>query len=240
MQDLFNYENRQEYLLSTKINYNKEFSAFLNKKNKLNGLDLLDMIRQNSVKICFFDPQYRGVLDKLSYGNEGKNRGKERSALPQMSEEVISKFLYKIYNVLMPSGYLFLWVDKFHLIEGLKSWFDDFIHFEIVDMITWDKMKIGMGYRTRRRSEYLVVIQKHPKLAKKTWTLHNIPDVWAEKIIDKNHAHAKPIGLQKELILATTCENDLVLDPCAGGFSVLSCCKELKRNFIGCDLVFGE
>ena len=214
-------------------------NELLNRKIKMNGLDLLDLLDKESIKVTFFDPQYRGVLDKLSYGNEGKSRGKDRSALPQMSQEIIFEFLAKIELVLKPNGYLFLWLDKFHLFE-VKSWIENYQSLEIVDMIVWNKMKIGMGYRTRRRSEYLVIIQKFPKRAKSTWTLHNIPDVWDEKILDKNHTHAKPIELQKQLILATTNENDLVLDPASGGYSVFRACKETNRNFIGCDLEFGE
>ena len=214
-------------------------NELLNRKIKMNGLDLLDLLDKESIKVTFFDPQYRGVLDKLSYGNEGKSRGKDRSALPQMSQEIIFEFLAKIELVLKPNGYLFLWLDKFHLFE-VKSWIENYQSLEIVDMIVWNKMKIGMGYRTRRKSEYLVIIQKSPRQAKSTWTLHNIPDVWDEKILDKNHTHAKPIELQKQLILATTNENDLVLDPASGGYSVFRACKETNRNFIGCDLEFGE
>lgn len=33
---------------------------------------------------------------------------------------------------------------------------------------------MGMGYRSRRRSEYCVVVQKEPRQAKSTWLLHNI------------------------------------------------------------------
>ena len=214
-------------------------NELLNRRNKMNGLDLLDLLDKESIKVTFFDPQYRGVLDKLSYGNEGKSRGKDRSALPQMSQEIIFEFLAKIELVLKPNGYLFFWLDKFHLFE-VKSWIENYQSLEIVDMIVWNKMKIGMGYRTRRKSEYLVIIQKFPKNARSTWTLHNIPDVWDEKILDKNHTHAKPIELQKQLILATTNENDLVLDPASGGYSVFRACKETNRNFIGCDLEFGE
>ncbi len=217
-----------------------KINRFINKKNKMDGLKLLNILEPQSIKVAFFDPQYRGVLDKLSYGNEGKSRGQIRSSLPQMSENIISDFITKIHRVLKPNGYLFLWVDKFHLIDGVKKWFENFSDFEIVDMITWDKKKIGMGYRSRRMSEYLVIIQKYPKQAKKTWVLHNIPDVWEEKITDKNHTHAKPIELQKQLLLATTAEGDLVLDPASGGFSVYSACKEINRNFIGCDLVYGD
>ena len=214
-------------------------NELLNKKNKMNGLDLLDLLDKESIKVVFFDPQYRGVLDKLSYGNEGKSRGKARSALPQMSQEIIFEFLSKIEVVLKPNGYLFLWLDKFHLFE-VKSWIENYQSLEIVDMIVWNKMKIGMGYRSRRKSEYLVIVQKYPRKSKISWTLHNIPDVWDEKILDKNHTHAKPIELQKQLILATTNENDLVLDPASGGYSVFRACKETGRNFIGCDLEFGE
>ena len=214
-------------------------NELLNRRNKMNGLDLLDLLDKESIKVAFFDPQYRGVLDKLSYGNEGKSRGKDRSALPQMSQEIIFEFLAKIELVLKPNGYLFLWLDKFHLFE-VKSWIENYQSLEIVDMIVWQKFRLGMGYRSRRKSEYLVIIQRYPRKAKSTWTLHNIPDVWDEKILDKNHTHAKPIELQKQLILATTNENDLVLDPASGGYSVFRACKETNRNFIGCDLEFGE
>ena len=214
-------------------------NELLNRKNKMNGLDLLDLLDKESIKVTFFDPQYRGVLDKLSYGNEGKSRGKDRSALPQMSQEIIFEFLSKIELVLKPNGYLFLWLDKFHLFE-VKSWIENYQSLEIVDMIVWQKFRLGMGYRSRRKSEYLVIVQKYPRKAKSTWSLHNIPDVWDEKILDKNHTHAKPIELQKQLILATTNENDLVLDPASGGYSVFRACKETNRNFIGCDLEFGE
>lgn len=210
----------------------------LNKKNKANGLDLLGSIENNSIKTIFFDPQYRGILDKMKYGNEGKNRGKARSSLKQMDEQTIISFIKEINRVLTKSGYLFLWVDKFHLVQGVTPWLDN-TNLSPVDMITWDKAKIGMGYRTRRKSEYLIVLQKCPNKVKGTWTLHNIPDVWTEKTI-KNHPHSKPINLQIELIKATTSENDIVVDPASGGYSVFEACKKAKRNFLGCDIEFGE
>jgi site-specific DNA-methyltransferase (adenine-specific) len=209
-----------------------------NYKNKANGLHLLEVIKNQSIKTAFFDPQYRGVLDKLSYGNEGKGRGKARSDLNQMSEETIKDFICEIDRVLIPSGHLFLWVDKFHLCQGVTEWLKD-TNMNIVDMIVWDKGKIGMGYRTRRKSEYLVVCQKQPIKAKGYWTLHNIPDVWTEKVV-KNHPHSKPIELQKQLILSTTQEGDWVLDPASGGYSVFSACQATNRNFIGCDIEFGD
>ena len=210
----------------------------VNKRNKADGLKLMGTINSGTIATAFFDPQYRGVLDKLKYGNEGESRGKARCELKQMDEETIIKFIKEIDRVLKSSGHLFLWVDKFHLCQGVLGWFSE-TSLNLVDMIVWDKDKIGMGYRTRRKSEYLVVLQKSPVRAKDCWLDHAIPDVWVEKTV-KVHPHSKPIMLQKSLIDATTREGDFVLDPASGGYSVFEACKMAGRDFIGGDIEYGE
>jgi site-specific DNA-methyltransferase (adenine-specific) len=108
-----------------------------------------------------------------------------------------------------------------------------------VDMVVWDKKKMGLGYRTRRQTEYLLVVQKEPIKVKGTWELHDIPDIWVEQAY-RNHPHAKPIELQKQLIMATTEEGDFVCDPASGGYSVFNACQETMRNFVGGDIEFGD
>lgn len=216
-------------------NNNTDFKSLINLRNKIDGLDLLKTIPENAVKIAFFDPQYRGVLDKLNYGNEGIKQGK-RVELNQMPDEVIENFITEINRTLTNTGYLFLWIDKFHLVQGVNEWIKN-TDLKTVDLITWHKKTFGLGYRSRRVSEYLLVLQKPPIKAKVSWVKHDIPDVWIEKIekgID--HPHSKPLGLQTALIEATTKEGDLVLDPASGSFSVFKCCQNLGRNFIGGDL----
>lgn len=110
----------------------------INRKNKADGLDLMHSIRDASIATAFFDPQYRGVLDKLRYGNEGKARGRARCELRQMDEETIIRFIREIDRVLKDSGHLFLWVDKFHLCQGVPEWLTD-TRLNLVDMIVWDK-----------------------------------------------------------------------------------------------------
>lgn len=95
----------------------------INKKNKIDGEELLKTVCDGVVATVFFDPQYRGVLDKMHYGNEGA-RQSQRVSLPQMDEETIKSFIKEIYRVLRPSGYLFLWVDKFHLCQGINEWIE--------------------------------------------------------------------------------------------------------------------
>ena len=127
-------------------------------------------------------------------------------------------------------------MDKFHLCTGFSNWLDG-TKFDVVDMITWYKGRIGMGYRSRRTSEHLVVLQKQPRRAKGVWKIHNIPDVWHEEVKrNSGHTHKKPVRLQGELIAAVSNPDDIVIDPAAGSFSVLDACRDKGRNFLGCDL----
>lgn len=208
-----------------------------NAPNTIDGLYLLGQLPKNAVPVVFFDPQYRGVLDYQRYGNEGDKRGKERSKLPQMDEDTITEFIREIGRVLIPSGHLFLWVDKFHLCSGIDAWIAGTDLFT-VDLVIWHKERLGMGYRTRRVSEALIVIQKAPKRAKGVWRLHDIPDVWGgEPKENGGHTHKKPVGLQAKLIEAVTNPADFVVDPAAGSYSVLKSCQATGRNFIGCDII---
>lgn len=204
-----------------------------NARNRSDGLVFLESLQASAFPLCIFDPQYRGVLDRQKYGNEGE-RQKDRARLRQMDEAQIGAFIEAIDRVLIASGHLLLWLDKYHLCTGVSSWISS-TDLETVDLIVWNKMRIGMGYRTRRTSEYLLVLQKKPLRAKGVWKAHDIPDVWDEKLA-KRGGHAKPIGLQSRLIDCLTNPGDTVIDPAAGTFSVLDACKAAERNFLGCDL----
>ncbi len=200
----------------------------------MDGLHLMQNIHDATITAAFFDPQYRGIMDRLHYGNEGE-RQKDRALLQQMSEETIGQFIEEIGRILVSSGHLFLWVDKFHLCEGMLHWAKN-TSLSIVDLITWDKGKMGMGYRTRRKSEYLLVLQKKPVKAKGHWTKHDITDVWTEKIENRKHPHQKPFVLLQKLIEAVSSAGDYVVDPCAGSYAVMHACNLLDRNFIGADV----
>jgi site-specific DNA-methyltransferase (adenine-specific) len=202
------------------------------------ALVLLQLLTDGCTPLVFFDPQHRAVLDKLKFGNEGK-RQRGRAQLPAMSEDYIDAVCIEIARVLKPSGYCMRWIDTFGLCEGH--------HLRIardcirpVDLIAWDSMRVGMGKRSRRRGDYLVVLQKPPIKAGATWRDHGIPSRWAEKVDRGLHPHIKPIGLIARLIAATTQSGELVVDPAAGSFVVMHAAHQLGRDFVGCDLAYRD
>jgi site-specific DNA-methyltransferase (adenine-specific) len=160
------------------------------------ALQLLRGLTSGCTPLVFFDPQYRDVLDKLKFGNEGA-RQKGRAQLPAMSTDYIDAVCREAARVLKPSGYCMLWADTFNLCQAHHLRVDDVL--PVVDLIAWDSLRIGMGKRTRRRGDYLLILQKPPIVAK-TWRDHGIPSRWAEKVDRKTHPHAKPAGLITRLI----------------------------------------
>jgi site-specific DNA-methyltransferase (adenine-specific) len=164
------------------------------------ALALLQSLPNGCTPLIFFDPQYRGVLDKLQYGNEGA-RQKGRFKLPAMTDSYIDACCQEAARVLRRSGYLLRWTDTFHLCEGDHR---RIAALKCVDLVAWDSLRIGNGYRSRRRGDYLLVLQKAPLAAKNTWRDHGIPNRWPEKVNRAAHPHVKPVGLITRLIGAVT------------------------------------
>ncbi len=203
------------------------------------ALNLLRLLSDACAPLVFFDPQYRGVLDKLKFGNEGA-RQKGRFKLPPMTGDYIDACCREAMRLLVPSGYLMLWTDTFNLCEAHHLRVADVC--KVVDLIAWDSGRMGMGKRTRRRGDYLLAAQK-PPVSAASWTDHGITNCWAEKIGLKSYPrrlypHAKPLGLIARLIGAVTKPGDLVIDPAAGSFVVMHAAHALGREFIGCDITY--
>jgi len=69
------------------LNIFKDKELILNSKLRMDGLNLLKSLEDNSINTVFFDPQYRGVLDKMNYGNKGERQNylilKKEQKIPQ-------------------------------------------------------------------------------------------------------------------------------------------------------------
>ncbi len=206
-----------------------------NARQKMDGLALLRNLEDESVALAFFDPQYREVLEKLKFGNEGARQGR-RFELRQMGSNEIAGFVEQLGRVLRPGGHLVLWMDKFCLVSGAwRKWLSHTIDLGEVDMISWNALRFGMGKRTRSTMEFAVVLQKFPHTSH-VWTNRAMRDGHIEQSDREKHPHAKPYLLTYELIRCLTKKGDLVVDPAAGGYVVLDACVEAKREFVGCDL----
>jgi site-specific DNA-methyltransferase (adenine-specific) len=215
-------------------------SVAINAPQQMDAVELLSRLPDRFAHLFVFDPQYRTGLDQLKFGNEGA-RQKGRAVLPQMADDTITFIVEEAQRVLRPSGHAMIWMDKFSIGSGQHlKYLRRARHLRVVDLIAWNKMSLGMGRRARCVTEYLVILQKEPVVAKGVWTDHRITDSWSEAKNTELHTHAKPHILTERLIRACTDRGDIVVDPCAGGYGVLAACRASAREFVGCDLILPE
>jgi site-specific DNA-methyltransferase (adenine-specific) len=207
----------------------------------MDGLELMRQIPDVTTPLVFFDPQYTQLLAKMKYGNRERQKG--RLGLAPADDMNIFDFGQEIVRILKPSGFVCMWMDQFILCSQQSAEvFKDAAGGTDMDklcVICWDKAQIGMGWRVRHQCEYLMVFQKHPVTKAKDWHRHDIRDVWREPDhrTRKLHPHAKPVCLQMAIIEALTEPGDLVVDPCAGGFSTMTAAHAIDRRFLGCELL---
>jgi site-specific DNA-methyltransferase (adenine-specific) len=205
----------------------------LNTKQEGEGWQMLRSLVDNSVDLVILDPQYQ------------TSKGVSWTKYPTRMQEdyEIMEMIKEINRVLKPNGFCLLWVNKTILSKGkVALWLIGANKLKNVDLLTWHKGRIALGHRFRNISEFAFLLQKEPANTK-SFSVKNIPNVWTEPeipISQRQHPHQKPRELLKQLILATTPEQGLVVDPCAGSFLALAICQELNRNFLGVDLTYPQ
>lgn len=203
-------------------------------------LSFLRKIPSNSVDVIVTDPAYSGMNKKLKLGkgrivgeykNRSANDGKWFAEFDD-TEENYSEFLTQAKRVLKKStGHIYLMFDSFSLLTLgpiVRQ------HFDVKNLITWDKVNIGMGHYFRRRHEFIMFATNN-----NTRKIRNrqFPDVWRFKRIHASkYPTQKPVEVFQAMIHASGEPGFTICDPFLGsGSSAIAAIKN-DCNFIGCDI----
>jgi site-specific DNA-methyltransferase (adenine-specific) len=97
------------------------------------------------------------------------------------------------------------------------------------------KTKHTFNYELMKNSDWSDDFIKKPNTQMRSvWSIN--PPKKEEKKFGK-HPTQKPVDLLKRIILASTNENDLILDPFTGSSTTGVAAKELNRRFVGIDIM---
>lgn len=233
----------------------KEFFKDENSKLYLgDSLVLLKDFSAESVDVIFADPPYFLSNDGMTC-KSGKrasvNKGKwDRVATLKEKHDFNLKWIELCKNILKPDGTI--WVSgTLHNIYSVGMALEQ-AGFKIMNNITWQKTNpppnLSCKYFTH--STETILWAKKNSSAKHFFNYERMKelnggkqmkDVWTgaltpqrEKIFGK-HPTQKPLYLLEKILLASTRENDLVLDPFCGSGTTGVECKLLGRKFIGID-----
>jgi site-specific DNA-methyltransferase (adenine-specific) len=205
-------------------------------------INFLKSLPDESVDIIATDPAYSGMNNKLKlgkgrivgkYSEKGKTNGKWFSEFED-TEENYALFLSECKRVLKKeTGHIYIMFDSYSLLT-LGSIVRKY--FEVKNLITWDKVNIGMGHYFRRRHEYIIFGTNG-----NTRKIRNrkFPDVWRfKRIHNSKYPTQKPIEVFQAMIHASTepKKNFTVCDPFMGSASSAIASIKNNCNYIGCDI----
>jgi site-specific DNA-methyltransferase (adenine-specific) len=218
-------------------------------------LDLLAQIPPSSVDLVFADPPYflsnggitchAGKMVSVNKGSWDKSNG------PDANHTFNTAWLAACQRVLKPNGSI--WVSgTAHVIHSVGFAMQQ-LGFKLLNDISWVKPNpppnLSCRYFTHatetiiwaakdKKSRHifnykLMKETNRGKQMKSVWEIKP-PETWEKKF--GKHPTQKPVALLERILLASTNEGDLVLDPFLGGGTTLVSAFRLSRRAIGCEL----
>lgn len=219
------------------------FSYHSNRKvyvKQEDSIAFLKKLPSKSVDVIITDPAYSGMNNKLKLGkgrivgkyeDKGTANGKWFKEFED-TEENYKAFLQECSRVLKDDiGHIYIMFDSFSLLTLAPLVRE---YFEVKNLITWDKVNIGMGHYFRRRHEYVVFATNgnNRKIRNRSF-----PDVWRFKRITRaQYATQKPVELFQAMIYASAEDGFTVCDPFLGSASAAIAAIKNNCNFLGCDI----
>ncbi len=203
-------------------------------------ISFLKKLPSSSIDLIVTDPAYSGMNNKLNlgkgrivgkYSEKGKKNGKWFGEFED-SEENYNLFLNECKRVLKKStGHIYIMFDSYSLLS-LGSIVRK--HFDVKNLITWDKVNIGMGHYFRRRHEYVIFSTNGNTRKIKN---RKFPDVWRiKRVHNSKYPTQKPVEVFQIMVNASAEENFTVCDPFLGSAASAIAAINNNCNFIGCDI----
>lgn len=212
------------------------------------SIELFRTIKNNSVDLIIADPPYNLGKD---YGNNHDLKGFDEYLDFSLS------WLSEAHRVLKPTGTIYVFMGV-RFISYLYDIMDRKLQMFFNSWICWHYTQ-GMGKKIgfSPRHDDILMFNKSQKFtfnldsikvpqkyyrARNNMRGANPGDVWKFSHVHycnpnrQNHPTQKPEGLMERMVLASSNENQLVLDPFSGSGSTLRVCQQLNRNCIGFEL----
>lgn len=228
-------------------------------------LEILSAIPESSVDLVFADPPYflsnggitchagkmvsvnKGDWDKLP----GPDFGPVRARFDKV-HEFNRAWLAACQRILKPNGAI--WVSgTAHVIHSVGFAMQQ-LGFKLLNDISWVKPNpppnLSCRYftpatetiiwatkdkKSRHTFNYKLMKETNRgKQMKSVWENIKPPEKWEKKF--GKHPTQKPVALLERILLASTNEGDLVLDPFLGGGTTLVTALRLRRQALGCEL----
>lgn len=229
---------------------NQDFNLILG-----DSFNELKKIKPKSIDVIFSDPPYFLSGDGISCSG-GKmvsvNKGEwDKKVSVQEKHSFNKEWITLCKEILKDDGTI--WISgSMHNIYSIGMALEE-VGFKIINNITWRKLNPPPNISCRafvHSTETILWAKKNIKAAKYKFNYNvmkelngnkQMKDVWDTSLTkpsekkEGKHPTQKPIVLLEKIILASTSENDVILDPFNGSGTTGIVANRLKRKYIGID-----
>ena len=192
--------------------------------------EVLNEVEDKSIDLLLSDPPYG--MDFKSGWNK-----KEKIKNDGLNETItlLDNVLEKTKNKLKDDAHFYLFGNIKYL-EYIKPIISK--HLNIKDILIWDRCVIGMGDLNSYGNSYDIIYFGYNKVWKNLNGIRERNVLKYERVVpnEMQHPTEKPRELLEYLIKKSTSENEIVLDPFAGGGSTLLASSNTNRKSIGIEL----
>ena len=226
----------------------------MNKIYNSNCLDVLNEIPNESIDLVVTDCPYRivsggvttakkenevsGIFNKRNNSNKWEKNGEvpnnvKNGKMFKHNDIKFSEWLPDIFRVLKKGTHCYIMVNGRNLVELQNE--AERVGFVFQNLLVWDKCNVTPNKWYMNGVEFILMLSKRPALNiinMGTSNIIKVPNI----IGNKKHPTEKPINLMKILIENSSLVGQAILDPFAGAGSTLLAAKELRRNYIGCEI----
>ena len=203
-------------------------------------LTILKDISTNSIDLVITDPPYKlnkttGSMTSSSKSDrwQGNLRAGDKTA--NITNVIqFSEWLPEIYRVLKENSHCYVWVNDKNLVDLCNE--AEKVGFRLHNILVWKKNNCTPNRWYMKNCEFIVFLHKG-----KSFPIKNLGDAQLFECDningkDKLHPTQKPITYLERLILNSSNELDIVLDPFMGSGSTGVACINTNRKFVGIEL----
>lgn len=209
----------------------------------------LKALKDESVDLVITDPPYESLEKHRASGTTtrlSKSKASSNEWFGVIPNARLYDLCHELYRVLKPKTHCYIFCDD-ETSDVLKA-AGIAAGFHCWKRLVWDKQAMGMGYHYRAQYEFILFFEKGTKPWKPepgkafhgTRQLNNrgIPDVLPHKRIKHADAYPteKPGSLIEVLLLNSSVEGDLIIDPFMGSGNCGEVALRNGRYFWGCDI----
>jgi len=194
-------------------------------------------IKDNFIDLVITDPPYKLVAGGKTAGSTGgiftPSEASKSGKCFKENNIKFSDWSLDTYRVLKNGGHCYVMVNDRNMQELLNAFTK--VGFKVLNILFWDKGNVTPNKWYMKAGEFIVMFRKG-----KAININNMGDStlleFKNIIGHKLHPTEKPVDLITKLILNSSKENDIILDPFMGSGTTAVACINAKRQYIGFEL----